>query len=179
VIAKICIAGKIACGKSTVSEVIMRHFGFPKVSFGDILRKYSLIQNLPQTREVLQNLGQKILDQCGYDGFLKWVMDNSPNIDWNGPLIIDGLRHIPVYEHIVELFPETILVYCKCDVRTQINRIVSRDKITKEETIKIVSHSTEKYIQELEPYAHIVYQSDSNMQDIIRQIDKLIQNFCR
>ncbi|MBU4338343.1 AAA family ATPase [Patescibacteria group bacterium] len=178
-IPKICIAGKIACGKSTVSEVIVRHFGFPRVSFGDILRKYSRTQGLPQTREALQNLGQKILDQYGYDGFLKWAMDNSPDTNWNGPLIIDGLRHIAVYEHIVELFPETILVYCKCDMQTQISRIVSRDKITKEEAIKIVSHSTERYIQELESYAHIVYRTDSDMQNIIGQLDKLIQNFCR
>lgn len=176
---KICVAGKIACGKSTVAKEIAAYTGFPRISFGDILRNYSQEHNIPQTRETLQDLGQKILDQYGYDGFLKWAMDNSPNIDWNGPLIIDGLRHIVVYEYIVELFPETILIYCNCDKQTQINRILSRDKITEDEAIKIVSHSTERYIQELESCAHIVCQSDFDMLDIIGQLNKIIQNFCR
>ena len=178
-IAKICIAGKIACGKSTVAKEITVYTGFPRISFGDILRNYSQEHDIPQTREALQDLGQKILDQHGYEGFLKWAMNNSPNTDWNGSLVIDGLRHVAVYESIVELFPETILVYCSCDPEVQVNRILSRDKITKEEAIKIVSHPTERYIQELEPYAHIVYRPESDIQDIMRQLDKIIQNFCR
>lgn len=176
---KICIAGKIACGKSTVAEAIMLHTGFPRISFGDILQKYSEEQDLPQTREALQELGQKILDQYGYDGFLKWAIDHSPNINWNDSLIIDGLRHVAVYRHITELFPETILVYCSCDIQTQIKRILSRNRITREEAIKIVSHPTEKYIQELEPYTDVIYRSESDIPGILSKLDKLVQKFSR
>lgn len=51
-----------------------------------ILRKYFEEQNLPQIREALQNLGQKILDEYRYEGFLEWTIEHSPNINWNGPL---------------------------------------------------------------------------------------------
>lgn len=174
---KVCIAGKIACGKSTITEAIARHTSFPRISFGNILRKYSKEQNLPQTREALQDLGQKILDEYGYGGFLEWTIEHSPNINWNGPLLIDGLRHLAVYECILEMFPSTILVYCNCNVQTQINRIVARDKITKEEALKIISHPTEKYIQDIKPYADIIYQSGSNVSGAIRQFDKLMLGF--
>lgn len=176
---KICIAGKIACGKSTIAKVIVFHAGFPKISFGDILRKYSEEQNLLQTREALQELGQKILDQYGYDGFLKWAIDYSPDIDRSDSLIIDGVRHFAVYKRIIELFSETILIYCDCNVRTQIDRILLRDGIKKKEAIKIVSHPTEKYIQELKLYADIIYRSESDISAILNKLDKLIQNFSR
>ncbi len=176
---KICVAGKIACGKSTVAEAIVLHTGFPRISFGDILRKYSEERSLPQTREALQELGQKILDRYGYDGFLKWSMEHSPDINWNDSLVVDGVRHLAVYKRIVELFPETILIYCSCDIQMQIERILSRDGIAKEEAIKIVSHQTERYIQELETYADIIYRPESDMQGILRKLDKLIQNFSR
>ena len=87
---KVCIAGKIACGKSTITEAIARHTGFPQVSFGNVLRKYFEEQDLPQTRKALQNLGQKILDEYGYEGFLEWTIKHSPDINWGGSLLIDG-----------------------------------------------------------------------------------------
>lgn len=174
---KVCIADKIACGKSTITEAIALHTGFPRISFGNVLREYSEEQDLPQTREALQDLGQEILDEYGYEGFLEWTIEHSPNINWNGPLLIDGLRHPVIYECILEMFLSTILVYCNCNVQMQIDRIVARDRITKEEALKIISHPTEKYIQDIKPYADIIYQSGSNISGAIRQLDKLMLNF--
>ncbi len=171
---KICIAGKIACGKSTVAEIIARYTGFPRISFGNILRKYSESQNLHQTREGLQNLGQKILDRYGYGGFLKWAMEHSSDVNWTESLVIDGVRHVAIYQRITEIFPKTILVYCDCDTQTQINRILTRDKITKKEAIKVISHPTEKYVQNLKPYADIIYRLGSSVPDLISQLDKLM-----
>ena len=55
----------------------------------------------------------------------------------------------------------------------QIDKIVVRDKITKEEALKIISHPTEKYIQDIKPHADIIYQSGSDISGVIRQLDKV------
>jgi len=74
----------------------------------------------------------------------------------------------------MERFPGAILVYCDCDKKTQIRRTVVRDEITSEEAEKIISHQTEKYVSDLEPYAHIVYRPESSIEDIIQELDRLM-----
>lgn len=129
---------------------------------------------MPRTRESLQAFGQNVKDQYGYEGFLDWSIEHSPYVNWDGPLVVDGLRHPIIYEKIIEKFPEVILVYCDCDRETQIGRIVVRDKITLEEAEKIISHQTEKYVSDLESYAHIVYRIESGIEDIIQKLDRLM-----
>lgn len=174
---KIYVAGKIASGKSTLAKQIMRHTGFPQISFGNTLKEYSQEQNLPQSREMLQSLGQDVLDEYGYSGFLKWIIDHSSSTDWNGPLIIDGFRHPLIYESALKVFPKSILLYCECDEATQIDRILVRDALTLEDIKKIISHKTEIYVSELKPYAHIVCQPESEIENTLRELDKLISDF--
>jgi hypothetical protein len=127
-----------------------------------------------RTREALQAFGQDVKDQYGYEGFLDWSIEHSPYINWNGPLVVDGLRHPVIYEKIMERFPGAILVYCDCDKETQIRRTITRDEITLEEAEKIISHQTEKYVSDLEAYAHIVYRPESSIEDVIQELDRLM-----
>lgn len=156
--------------------MIARHTGFSRISFGGILKKDSEEQGLSQSREALQDYGQSIIDQYGYDGFLQWAIEHSQHIDWNEALIIDGLRHYLVYESMSEKFKKTILIYCDCSTETQIDRIVERDKITPEKAKEIISHETEKYVSELEFYAHIIYRPGSDTSAVMAEIDRLISD---
>lgn len=173
---KIFLAGKIASGKSTVTQTIAQHIGFPYISYGGILRHYSRENGLPQTRESLQALGQNTVNQYGYKGFVDWAMEYSSHIAWDGPLIVDGVRHPLVYERILEIFPEAILIYCDCDEETQIKRIEVRDGLERDKILEIISHETEKHISELESYADIVYRPESNIGNVIEELEVLMSS---
>jgi len=123
---KIYVAGKICSGKSTLAKKIAEHTGYPLISFGGILKDHLVRSDLPVTRESLQRIGQELINQLDYEGFLRWSIEHSPQIQWNGPLIVDGLRHGTIYTRLVVLFPRGVLVYCVCDLRTQLARLMAR-----------------------------------------------------
>lgn len=172
---KIYVAGKICSGKSTLARKIADHTGYPPTSFGGILRDHLTKSDLPVTRENLQRVGQELIDQLGYEGFLRWSIQHSPQIYWEKPLIIDGLRHREIYSHLQVIFPQGILIYCACDATTQIERLTSRDQITVEEAQQILTHETEQHVSELESEAHLVFQPDDQFEDFLNKIDSLIQ----
>lgn len=171
---KICVAGKICSGKSTLAKRIAEHTGYTLVSFGGVLKDHLVKSDLPVTRESLQRIGQELIDQLGYDGFLQWSIEHSPQIQWNGPLIVDGLRHGVVYTRLVEMFPRSVLVYCVCDLEMQLARLMARDQISENEARRILSHETEQYVSELELQANLFFRPGDQMEDFLAQLDALI-----
>ena len=171
---KICVAGKICSGKSTLAKKIATHIGYPLVSFGGILSGHLSRSDLPVMRNTLQSLGQELINRLGYEGFLNWSIEHSPRVQWDNALIIDGLRHEAIYSRLIEIFPRTVLVYCGCDPKVQITRLMGRDKVNQIEAERIISHETEQYIIELEPRADLFFQSENSTEDFLIQLDIVI-----
>ena len=171
---KVYVAGKICSGKSTLAKKIAEHTGYPLISFGGILKDHLVKSDLPVTRESLQHIGQGLIDQLGYDGFLQWSIVHSPQIQWDKSLVVDGLRHGAIYSRLVERFPHSVLVYCVCDQETRLARLMARDQISEDEARRIFSHETEQYVSELEPQAHLFFRPECSLEDFLDQLDTLI-----
>lgn len=171
---KICVAGKICSGKSTLAKKIAIHTGYPLVSFGGIFNDHLVRSDLPVTRDTLQSLGQELINQLGYEGFLQWSIRHSPHIQWNSSLVIDGLRHGVIYSYLVEMFLRTVLIYCGCDSKIQTTRLMERDKIDRGRAERIISHETEQYIAELEPRANLFFRPGDSTEDFLAQLDAFI-----
>jgi len=171
---KIYVTGKICSGKSTLAKKIAEKTGYPLISFGEILKAHLVKNDLLVTREGLQRIGQELINQLGYNGFLRWSIEHSPQIQWNSPLIVDGLRHGAIYSHLVEMFPRSVLVYCVCGQETQLARLIARDQINIEEARRIITHKTEQYVSELESQAHLLFRPGDSMEDFLAQLDAFI-----
>ncbi len=170
---KICVAGKICSGKSTLANQIARQVECPLVSFGGVIRHYSERNKLPFGRRDLQELGKQLIDQLGFEDFLEWIIKES-SIDWSQPLVLDGLRHVKIYGHMAKKFPNTILVYCDCDEETQIVRLRTRDGICREIAKQIISHATESGVEDLRAIAHMVFQPHFVLDEFLREFKNLI-----
>lgn len=171
---KIYVSGKICSGKSTLAKKIAEDTGYLLISFGGILKDHLVKSDLPVTRESLQRIGQELIDQLGYEGFLRWSIEHSPQIQWNGPLIVDGLRHVAIYSCLVEMFPRGVLVYCVCDLGTQLARLIARDQISESWARQILSHETEQYVSELEPQANLFFRPGDSIDSFLAQLDTLV-----
>lgn len=171
---KICVAGTICSGKSTLARKTVEYTGYPLISFGGILKDHLSKSDLLVTRETLQRTGQELIDQLGYDGFLQWSIEHSPQIQWDKPLIVDGLRHRIIYSRLMEIFPRSILVYCVCDPETQLERLMARDRIDGNEARQILSHETERYVSELESQANLFFRPGDPTKDFLVQLDVFI-----
>lgn len=171
---KILIAGGTCSGKSTLAKLIAGHTGYPITSFGGILRNYARESNLPLTVESLQNLGQGLISHLGYDRFLQWVISRSPDVSWDGPLVLDGVRHAAMHESLKRAFPANVLVYCVCGKETQLERMMNRDGISREDGKRILSHPLEQFIGDIEPQANLFFRPGDSMNDFLAQLDALV-----
>lgn len=170
---KICVAGKICSGKSTMASRIAEQIECPMVSFGGVLRHYSERNKLPAGRKGLQELGKQLINQFGFEGFLEWIIKES-SIDWSYPLVLDGVRHIKIYGYMAKKFSNTILVYCDCDEETQIVRLRTRDGIRENDAKQIISHTTESGVENLRAIAHMVFQSNFMLDEFLHELNNFI-----
>lgn len=172
---KILIAGGTCSGKSTLAKIIAGHTSYPVTSFGGILRDYARASNFPLTVESLQNLGQGLISHLGYDGFLQWIIGHSSNILWDGPLVLDGVRHMAMHESLKRVFPISVLVYCVCGKEMRLERMVNRDGISRQNAERILSHPLEQFISELESQTNLFFQPGDSTDDFLAQLDALIK----
>lgn len=171
---KIFIAGGTCSGKSTLAKIIAERTGYPVTSFGGILRDHARASNLLLTVESLQNLGQGLISRLGYDGFLQWIISHSPNVLWDRPLVLDGVRHAAMHESLKRAFSTSVLVYSVCNKATQLGRMMNRDGISKEEAERILSHPLEQFIGDMEPQANLFFRPGDSADDFLAQLDALI-----
>lgn len=172
---KIFIAGGTCSGKSTLAKTIADRTGYPAASFGGILRDYARMSNLPLTIESLQNLGQGLISQLGYDRFLQWIIAHSPAVPWQGSIVLDGVRHKAMHESLKRTFPASILVYCVCDLETQIERMMKRDKVSRENAVRVLSHPLEQFISDMEPQADLFFRPENSIEDFLDQLDDFVR----
>ena len=171
---KIFIAGGACSGKSVLARCIADHTGYPVTSFGGCLRNYAREAKLPLTIESLQSLGQGLISQLGYDGFLQWIISHSSDVQWDNALILDGVRHIAMYDSLKKAFPANVLVCCVCDRETQIVRMMDRDKVSRENAEHILLHPLEQFVSDLVSQTHLLFHPEDSLEDFLDQLDTLI-----
>jgi dephospho-CoA kinase len=104
------ISGKMGSGKTTLAKLLSSTYDIPIVSFGDYVRSEAKKRDLVESRILLQELGQSMLEKDAV-AFCKNVLYSK----WDGKtsLIVDGIRHRSVYEIIWQLVAprKFILIY--------------------------------------------------------------------
>src|SRR5262245_26710720 len=94
----ICFSGAIRSGKSTLSSGVAAQLDCPRVSFGDQVRAEAARRGLSQTRQVLQNLGQSLVQTAPIE-FCKAVLSQA---HWkhDTSIVIDGVRHVLILDSL-------------------------------------------------------------------------------
>jgi len=172
---KIGIGGKIGSGKTTLSKKIKLAFGYDCIAIGEVLKNYCIDNQVSSNRENLNKLSSSIVKQCGKNKKFDWIMKNSPNnINWLKNLVIDGFRNEEVYIQCKKKFSKTILVYCDCPYKIQIERIMKRDGVNKIQATKLAAQKIEIESKKLRKYADIIFTNKDQPQKVIKQIKVLV-----
>jgi dephospho-CoA kinase len=141
-------AGRIGSGKTSVSELIARHFNWPRVSFGEYVRKVAQERGLDSSsRGVLQTLGETLIqDNIGH--FCRSVINQTT---WKPgeSLVIDGIRHHDILNKLKDIVRPSpfVLVYIYIDEDSRLERLAKRDRLNQLEIDKADGHSTEKDVK--------------------------------
>jgi dephospho-CoA kinase len=144
-------AAPIEAGKTTVSTAVADLLNAPRVSFGGFLRRVANEKGLEITREVLQDLGDKMV-RDDVKAFCEAVLMQQP---WRPgvPLVIDGVRHLEVLNTLGEILAPAApyLIYIKVDRQTQAERLL-HDELPHEKPLEeLEKHPTEEQVRRILP----------------------------
>ena len=144
-------AGRIGSGKSALSAEVAKVLGWPRASFGDYLRTLARTSGLDDSREVLQELGESLIEQ-GAEEFCRAVLTHY---GWSAgePLIIDGIRHVEVIHALRKLVAplEVRVIFLDVDEKKRLERLEKFDDSISKKLASIESHPTEEQVRETLP----------------------------
>lgn len=139
----VCISGRMASGKSTISKSLAAALGWRHVGFGEYLRSQLVLngQDL-ESRKALQELGERLL-QADPRAFVMNVL-HSIKYTPGDCLIVDGVRHARIFRIIEALvLPATSkLIFISLEDVTRRRRIALRG-IDEGERVRAENHSVE------------------------------------
>lgn len=148
----LALAGKIASGKSTLAVNFAEAVGWPHVSFGDYVRGVARERGLEETREVLQEIGDKFIRE-DLEGFCKSVLAQA---DWQPgmPLVVEGIRHAEVNSLLRRMVAPSkyFLVLVSVDDQTRKARLQQEGIDDRELVERVETHPTEEQIKTVLPH---------------------------
>jgi cytidylate kinase len=139
----ICFSGAIRSGKSTLSSGVASELGYPRVSFGDQVRAEAARRGLSQTRQVLQDIGESLVQTAPIE-FCKSVL-NQANWKHDTSIVIDGVRHVLILDSLRTLVApiECVLIFVDTEVSVRANRLDEEGLRTQTELGVVENHPTE------------------------------------
>jgi adenylate kinase family enzyme len=147
------IAGQIGSGKTSLALELCKRLNAQKVSFGDFVRSEALRRNTIPTRLALQELGETLIAELGPYGFVQRVLNST---DIRPIMILDGIRHIEIWQAIRSFAPRSILIYLDIEEATRLDRLKGRDNLNDGSIKRAMFHTMEENIPRLKSLADIV-----------------------
>lgn len=124
------ITGAFGSGKTTAS-VFFSNKGYKIISLSSFLEKEALRQNLPLTRQNLQDLGNHLREKSGPGILVKKALEEARNEE---RIVIDGIRNLAEIEEIKK-YGNSIILAIVADRSVRFNRLKKlkrREKLTQE-----------------------------------------------
>ncbi|HEX9669964.1 MAG TPA: helix-turn-helix domain-containing protein [Thermoanaerobaculia bacterium] len=168
-------AGLMGSGKSTISREVASALGWKLVSFGEYVRTLARSRGLPESREVLQELGASLVESDA-EGFCRNVL---VHFGWKAgePLVLDGVRHVTVFEalHYLLVPLEIRLVLVSVDDEVRRSRLLQRDHVAVDQLAEMESHSSEREVNgDLASLASMSVSGNRPLSEVVREVTEWV-----
>lgn len=140
----LCFSGGIASGKTTLASAVAERLGARSASFGRFVRATAEARGMAEEREKLQALGESLIEEHGWEGFCRAVLDAA---GWRPgmPLVIDGIRHVTAFETVRGIVGPVEAKLVFVDVDQTVRKARAKDRTTETADLAVAdAHSTEK-----------------------------------
>jgi thymidylate kinase len=170
----LCFSGGISSGKTTLSTAVAHRLGIHRASFGGFVREQARKQNIADTREELQKLGEILIAEMGWEPFCAAVLEAA---QWapGSPLALDGIRHSLAFETIKRIVAPmpTKLVF------VDVERDVRNTRVDSAKTANLRAadtHSTEQDVHSgaLRSMATIVLDGTKNVEMLVEDVLRIV-----
>lgn len=169
---QILLAGPMRAGKSTLARGVAAQLDAGMASFGDAVRERTRQLGLPESRETLQSIGERWIDE-DKDGLCVQVL--RPVID-RPRVIVDGVRHASVANTLARLMCgcTTVLAYVRVDAAVRRSRFHAGgldDALIE----SLSAHSTEADLGSLRELADIILDGSDLVDTNVRRLRVLVE----
>jgi adenylate kinase family enzyme len=174
----LAFSGSIGSGKTTLSLSIAKALNWPYISFGNYVRTVALLRGLGESREVLQEVGESLIQE-GWKQFCKSTLAQAT---WEPGqfLVIDGIRHVEAVEmlRLLVMPSELLHIHIMVNDFTRKTRLDRRSPADYANMQSIEDHSTEVQVKgQLPQIANLIVAGERSIDDIIHEILMRIKNY--
>lgn len=170
----LCIAGRIASGKSTVTSAVSGALHWRAFHFGSYVRALAEEMGLGEAQRDLQDLGQRLVSRDPLEftrGFLAksaWKKGES--------VVIDGLRHNEVLQSLQGLTSpaEVLLIYLVADYQTRLTRFLARGRGSRAQFDEVEEHPVERQATVLEDRADLILDGRLPIPELVSQVSSFV-----
>lgn len=166
--------GQTGAGKTSVVRELAHLLGGEVVSFGSYVRAEALRCGKEIDRLTLQTFGQNLIDEYGYERFVQQVLPSS-RLEQNVLILLDGVRHVDIWQAVQGLLPQSMLIYLHCDEEQRIERLLTREHLSLSAVQSILQHPMDQNIVLLRSLANLLVLSTELERTVSEIIDVLRQ----
>ncbi len=174
------LAGLLATGKGTVAKYLEKKYQASSHRFSTMLRDILNRLYLPITRQNMQKISTVMRKNFGEDIIARVITQDVKN-DKNKIIVLDGVRRLVDIKYLKKI-PGFKLVRLVTDEKIRYQRLIGRgeNKDDKKKTFKqfLADHKKEadRQIPLVMKKADLEINNDGSLQDLYKQIDKIIKN---
>jgi cytidylate kinase len=158
----IAIAGKPGARTSNLSKQLSQTLGVSALEFGGFVR------SLAGKSKDLQTVGHRAVQRMGPVKFLEAFLEHNRASE-KDILIIDGVRHVGIWNAIHAKFLRSLLVCIDVPERELVKRLMQRDGLNEQEALKRLTHPVESEFHDLLCVASLVLHAETG-NTILREI---------
>jgi adenylate kinase family enzyme len=154
--AVIGIAGPIGSGKTTTAMLLSELTGWPRASYGDVVRVRAARDGAPEGRDQLQLLGAQLISG-GWEAFTRHVLDQAAWKPGDG-VVVEGIRHAEAAATLKRLTAPlpAIIIYLDLPPETGLARASSRDGTATAASRQHAAHPIEHHIRAVRTLADLI-----------------------
>jgi dephospho-CoA kinase len=143
------ISGGIAAGKTSVALCLADALEAPFASFGNYVRAEAARRQLAADRHSLQEVGEGLITELGWDRFCRAVLDHGGVAEGSSSAVIDGIRHVDAFEALKSIASPTPFYLVFLDVPDELRSSrLEAGGIPREEIALIERHPTERDVSD-------------------------------
>jgi len=173
------LAGKIASGKGTASDHIVKTHNAVNYRYSDPLKEALGIFDIEATRQNLQTFSTILRKNFSEDVLARAMFKRSKEAA-NDNVVIDGIRRIIDFANF-QLLDNFYLIYIEVDQNIRYERYTKRDQSPGDATMSFNEFKekdeaeSEQQVEKVKSKAHFTVNNNGSYEELRSQIDDIIQ----
>ncbi len=167
------LAGRIASGKTTVSEYLNKQYDFEILRFRDIIVDALRDKGKEINRENMQKTGREIDELLGPKLFSELLLCRAGGS--SNKYVIDSIRHVKIHLALKEMLGNYFLLFVDCDEVRRNLRLRQRDGRDKD-LLSLENHPVEQESDHLRKHADHVLINNQELPDLYKKLDEIVRS---